>query len=126
MIVNDQQNTPLEDVLDIAISDTPLEPSRDRRVASNDTTGDVPISPPSSVVKRAPQVVIVADESTYLGSELKVISCYVATGTKEETTTSSASANVEDLVEQMGNLFSQQEEVPTKQTSQHQYCDSGV
>ena len=35
-------------------------------------------------------------------------SCHVAIGIKEETTTSSASANVEDLIE-IGNLLSQQE-----------------
>ena len=46
------------------------------------------------------------DEPTDHGSEPEVTSYHVATGVIEETTTSSAFADLEDVVEGMGNLFS--------------------
>ena len=58
IIINDQQNTPPEDVLVISISDIPSGPSEGQCKASEDIPGVMPISPSNSVVTRAPQLIV--------------------------------------------------------------------
>ncbi|XXG82964.1 hypothetical protein AAC387_Pa10g0835 [Persea americana] len=107
----DQQNTPPEDVLVITISGTCLGSNGDRHAKFEEAPDIEPISSSDSFIREMHKVITLEDEPTDSGSETEVMSCHVAAGIKEETTISSTSANVEDLVEGMKNLFSQQEEV---------------
>ena len=59
----------------------------------------VPISSSDLFSTETHEVITLEDEPTDPGSEPDVTSCHMATGIIEETTTSSASAYVEDAIE---------------------------
>ena len=67
----------------------------------------VPINSSNKFIIETHEVIALEDEPTDPGSEPDVTSCHVAASIREETTASSSSANVEDVVEGMENLFSQ-------------------
>ena len=69
------------------------------------------ISSSDSLVIETHEVITLEDEQTDHESEPEVTSCHVAAGIIEETETSSTSVDTEDVVEGIGNLFSQQDEV---------------
>ena len=71
----------------------------------------MPISSSDLFITETHEDITLEDESTDPGSEPEVTSCHVVVGIIEKTTTSSASTDMEDVVEGMGNLFSQQEKV---------------
>ena len=83
------------------------ESYRDHYIEFEGALDIVPISSSDSFITETHEVITLEDELTYPGSEPEVISCHVAAGIIEETTTSSASVDMEDVVEGMGNLFSQ-------------------
>lgn len=106
----DRQNTPPEDVPIVAISDTSSGSNGDHRPEFEEALDIVPISSSNSFITEAHEVVTLEDEPTDPRSEPEVTPCHVATSKKEEATTSSASVDMKDLTEEIGNLFSHQEE----------------
>ncbi|XXG69294.1 hypothetical protein AAC387_Pa06g2201 [Persea americana] len=116
-ITDDQQNTPPEDVLGIIISDTSSGSNEDRRVEFKKAPDVVTFSSSDSFIIETHEVITLEAEPTNPRSEPKVTSCHVAAGIREVITTSSTSIDMEDMVEGMRNLFSQQEEVMAIQKS---------
>ena len=116
-IKDDRQNTPLEDVLVITINDTSLRSDRERRLEFEEAHDIVTFSSSDSFITETHRVITLEVEPTDLGSEPEVTLCHVAVGIREEITTSSTSADVEDIGKGMRNLFSQQEEVMAIQKS---------
>ena len=78
----------------------------DHRTKFGETPDIVLISSSDSFITETNEVITLEDEQTDVGSEPEVTSCHVAAGIIEETTISSTSANIEDVVEGMRNLFS--------------------
>ncbi|XXG69249.1 hypothetical protein AAC387_Pa06g2170 [Persea americana] len=96
---DDRQNTLPEDVLVIIISDTSSGSDGDHRAEFEEAPDIVPISSSDSFIIETHEVITLEDESTNPGSEPEVTSCHMATGIREAITPSSASADVEDVVE---------------------------
>ena len=95
----------------ITINDTSSGSNGDCHAEFEEAHDIVTVSSSDSFIVETHEVITLEDEPTNPGSELEVISCHVAAGIREEITISSTSADVEDMVEGMRNLFSQQEEV---------------
>ena len=101
----------------ITISDASSGSYGDHRVEFEEGPNIVPINSSDLFVIETQEVITLEDETTDPGSVPEVTSCHMATGIREETTTSFASADVDDIVKGMENLFSQQEEVMVIQRS---------
>ena len=104
---DDRQNVQPKDVPVITISDTSSGSDGDHLTEFEEALDIVLISSSNTFITETHKVITLEDEPIDLGSEPEVTSCHVATRIIEETATSSASANMEDVVEGMGNLFSQ-------------------
>ena len=122
---DDRQNTSPKDVLVITISGTSSGSDGDHCSEFEEAPDIVPISSSDSFITETHKVITLEDEPTDLGSEPEVTSCHVAAGIIEETATSFASADMEDVVEGMRNLFSQQEEVMAIQKNNGSGLGSG-
>ena len=103
---DDQQNTPPKDVPVITISDTSSGSDGDHHAEFKEAPDIVLTSSSNSFITETNEVITLEYETTNPGNEPEETSCHVATGIREETTTSSSSADVEDVVEGMRNLFS--------------------